>query len=65
MEKDVGVGGRYEAQLLEERVREYWNGLKRIKKQKSIGREGNHFSSWMAPHTHPGRPIWERLGIKH
>ncbi len=43
MEKDVGVGGRYEAQLLEERVREYWNRTEAYKKTKEHRSGGKPF----------------------
>ena len=43
MEKDVGVGGRYEAQLLEERVREYWKQTEAYKKTKEHRSEGKPF----------------------
>ena len=43
MEKDVQVGGRYEAQLLEERVKEYWKQSDAYEKTKEHRAKGKPF----------------------
>ena len=43
MEKDVQVGGRYEAQVLEERVKEYWKQSDAYVKTKEHRAKGKPF----------------------
>ena len=43
MEKDVQVGGRYEAQVLEERVKEYWKQSDAYEKTKEHRAKGKPF----------------------